>query len=635
MLGLSQGSETHHTNLNIASLISHTASISQSTTTTQKIVGQLQESSLDTKKAVETMNASLSDRIGLLNEGLEVILRTTVNNVRDQFIAELNSEAQAIKSPGSPFDHISCTGTLQFGFGSQNNKPHVATDPSRQLKRQVCYRRVYQVWFATITITSRSTSTQQHLDHSCDNRSSVHKDTSSRIIVDIRPHPWITLRGVLVFIDRQFNGTSSLNSDVRLRIYNLIPENAPIVKACETGDLASAQKLFAIGQASPYDVTIQTRGYNPGYHGYSTLLDLAIRSWRETVWEISESKFFDNNSDNIEVLQRKFDFFAFLVDCGLDPGEQMSFLPSVVSRLLKTACSSPSTITSQLGDMLRCLVIRSGSNPLAFDQKHEKSFFLASMKVVPEVSASIMGQDSWPLPEPLAEHEYNPKGCIWYTPIIEENAYSLLRDPTAIYTRARLRWEAVLSKKKGRMADVCFNVLDQSHNLPDHQNGAWDLAIRARLLACLEFGMSPKDTGASHKGGKLSVAQYYTIQGKKQLLESALLQVGWTPDSIYIMFDEEASALLVQVLNSFRPLHSMFAVRIFLFCDTIGPSRPAHPSWAASIYLKNRDIALNEGYRRYFPEEEEEILRVVNHLDSFLPIEDLPAVNGITQDFWD
>jgi hypothetical protein len=130
---------------------------------------------------------------------------------------------------------------------------------------------------------------------------------------------------VLGFIDRQSTGTSSLNHDARLRVYNIIPCSAPIVKACRTGDIASARNLFAIGQASPYDVAIGTRVHT--ILGYATLLNLAIHSWRSTVLYINESKFSDDISDEIEILKRKFGLFSFLVDCGLDPGEQMASLP--------------------------------------------------------------------------------------------------------------------------------------------------------------------------------------------------------------------------------------------------------------------------------------------------------------------
>jgi hypothetical protein len=343
----------------------------------QKIVGQLQESSLDTKKAVETMNASLSDRSGLLNESLEVILRTTVNNVRDQFIAELNSEAQAIKSSGSSFGHISGIRTQQFG--AQNTKRCISTGSSQQFRTQVCYQRVYRVWFATITVTSRSTTTQQSLDPCGDNGSSFRNHTSSRIIIDIRPHPWITLRGVLGFIDRHSTGTSVPNCDARLRIYSIIPENAPIVEACKTGDIASAHELFVNGQASPYDIALHTLGHR------STLLDLAISSWRESLWFISKSKVSDDISDEIEDLKRKFELFAFLVDCGLDPGEQLASLPDSVFDLLKSACSTPASISAQFSDMLRCLATRSTSNPFDFSSKYQSSIVLAFLDVAPEI----------------------------------------------------------------------------------------------------------------------------------------------------------------------------------------------------------------------------------------------------------
>jgi hypothetical protein len=442
MLGLSQTSETHHANLNIASLISHTASISQSTTTTQNIVGQLQESSLDTKKVVETMNASLSDRIDLLNESFEVILRTTVNNVRDQFITELNSKAQEIDPSSSPFGHISWSGANQFG--TQKAERYTSAGQSQQLRRQVGYQRVYHVWFATITVTSRSTTTQQSLDTCGGTRSSFHNCTSSRITIDVRPHPWLALRGMFGFINRQSRGTSSLNYDARLRSYNIIPYTAPIVKACKTGDIASARNLFAIGEASPYDVAIHTQGHT--IYGYYTLLDLTIGSWWGTVRDINKSKFSDDFSDEIQVLKREFEFFSFLVDCGLDPGEQMNSLPGNVFSLLELACSSPPSISAQYAEMLRCLVTRSVSNPFDFSSKYETNIVLTLLDVVPEVASCIRSQEFWPLPEPLpeplGEEEYgNPKdGFPWF--YMEENSYNLLHDPTAIYMRAKLKWTA-------------------------------------------------------------------------------------------------------------------------------------------------------------------------------------------------
>jgi hypothetical protein len=573
------------------------------------------------------------------------MFRTTVNNVRDQFIAELNSKSQAIKSSGSPFGHTSGMGTHKFG--AQITKRSISTGSSQQIRRQVGYRRVYRVWFATITVTSRSTTTQQFLDLSGDNKSSGQSNTSYRIIIDIRPHPWITLRCALGFIDRHSTGTSFLNCDARLRIYSIIPEKAPIVKACERGDIASAHKLFSLGQASPYDVAVLTRDYYPnGYSAHQTLLDLAINSWQDTVRKISYTHSFGNVSDEIEILKRNFRLFAFLVDCGLDPGEQMSRLPFEASRLRQIACSTLASITSHLADMLPCLVTRSASNPFSFDEKHESNLFLASMEAIPEIAACVMGQESWPLPEPLTEPEYSLYVYNYRRPVILNiggNAYDLLRDRRAIYTRAELKWRFSSSAGPGdSMSEFCQDILHESQILPTDQSGACNLAIRARLITCLEFGMSPKDASDIWDPDNVSVAEYYRVHGKKHLLESALVLVGWTPDSICIMFEEEASASLVRFLHSFRPVAATSKAGTDLYHQILNPFIP-DPSNAAICYLKNRSMALNEGYRKYFPEEEEEeeIQRVVNKYDEYVPVLEpilehgLPAVNGITQDFWD
>lgn len=626
ILGLSHSSETHHTTLNIRSINSQTASISQTTTTTQDIVRQLQESSLDTKNVVETMSSNLSGRLGLLNESFEVMLQATINSLRDQFIEELNSKARPLNSSSSPCGQLPYT--KAHLCETRNN--HIAVNSSQQLRRQVRYQRVYRVWFATITFTSKSTLTSQAFNSSGNIFSNVQKDTSSSIIINVRPRPWIALRGVLGFIDREVKGTTALRYKTELRMYNIIPRDSPIVKACETGDIASAQKLFAIGQASPFDVAIRSGRYKPGYYDHSTLLDLAINSWLQTLRKIESSKYSDFISDKIKVLKRKFELLAFLVDCGLDPGENMSLLPCTVSVIMQSACSSPLAATSPIGDMLRCLVTCSTSNPFDFYQGYEDNLFLASMDVIPEISSCMMGQESWPLPEPFTENGYNPRRTSYIVLSFTESAYNLLRDPTGIHTRVILKLIASTSNAETFLAGACLIILYQSQNLPDHESGAWDLAVRERLIACLELGMSPKDTYFERE---ISVAQFYLMKGKKQLLESALILIGWSQDTIDAMFDEEASALLVQALDSLRPVIAMSKAGSKLHCQSKYPSSSNYPS-PASNYVKNRDLALSEGYQRYFPEEEQEILELVNDYDKYLPISGLPAINGITEDFW-
>jgi len=213
ILGLSHSSAIHHANETILSLSSDTTSISQTTTTTQDIVRKLQETSLDTKNTVEVMNASLSDRIGRFSESLEVILRSPADNAPGRSYPEHNSQTGAI--PGPSFGHISCTTTYQCR--TQRTKLRISNGQTQRARRQLGYRRVYHLGFATITVTSRSTTTQQSSDPSSDNPSSTYKNISSRTVIDIRPHPWITLRCVLGFINRQFNGACSLNCDARLR----------------------------------------------------------------------------------------------------------------------------------------------------------------------------------------------------------------------------------------------------------------------------------------------------------------------------------------------------------------------------------------------------------------------------------
>jgi hypothetical protein len=71
ILSLSNDLETHHWSWNISSLNSHTVFMSQCATTTQEIVRDLQRSIIDTSHALQTMNGGFSNRIGIVNDGME------------------------------------------------------------------------------------------------------------------------------------------------------------------------------------------------------------------------------------------------------------------------------------------------------------------------------------------------------------------------------------------------------------------------------------------------------------------------------------------------------------------------------------------------------------------------------------
>jgi hypothetical protein len=52
---------------------------------------------------------------------------------------------------------------------------------------------------------------------------------------------------------RQTLGGAQPEVDKKLRLYNVVQKDSPIVQACNEGDLIKMETLFATGEASPFD----------------------------------------------------------------------------------------------------------------------------------------------------------------------------------------------------------------------------------------------------------------------------------------------------------------------------------------------------------------------------------------------
>lgn len=170
------------------------------------------------------------------------------------------------------------------------------------------------------------------------------------------------------------------------------------------------------------------------------------------------------------------------------------------------------------------------------------------------------------------------------------------------------------------------------------------MAIKARLAACVEAGMNLQTAGPSpYMTEAQSVAQFYMSEGKKQLLESCLVDMGWDQEAICNLFDQEASDSLALALQSLRPpfrlsqsgesLKEYYMQRDDPCIHNFDPAE--HYMAAAAKYERERVSAMNKSYRNCFPEEEGEIRELLSKYDEYLPVKDLPAVNGLTEDFWD
>lgn len=341
ILGLSHESEARQLNQNISALSSHAFSISQCTATTQGIVQDLQNAVAQAKEDSDIRKIDPSGCRAVIGGGMEMVLQNLINDALRQFFSDHRQLSSVIQATDSkpvfgPTPKAAKEESEKYENNFQNSL-------SRKVQLQVLHRHVYRMWLVTIIITCISTAFQDTLESSNENEK-ISKDTSTtRTVIEIRPHPWINSRSMAVSTNRQRLGTSPLQTDFRLRTYRYSSWDSPILKALETGNVSEAHKLFATGESTPFDVFGDSQ---------VTILKVAFDSWLGTLREIILYQSPDDSDDKTSLLKRKFDMFVFLVKSWTYADDQLDQLPYYLYWISECASSCPLTLTPHIAD--RC-----------------------------------------------------------------------------------------------------------------------------------------------------------------------------------------------------------------------------------------------------------------------------------------
>jgi hypothetical protein len=128
------------------------------------------------------------------------------------------------------------------------------------------------------------------------------------------------------------------------------------------------------------------------------------------------------------------------------------------------------------------------------------------------------------------------------------------------------------------------------------------------------------------------LSSFFASNGSLHILEAAWLELGNDLGSFYANFEGEIVCAIVRDLDALRPARKWRQAK----------------SWkqGQEIYDLSSGIFLDEGYRKLFPDDEEEIEKIGYGFDvatfskrrwDYLEgdFESLPVVNGLTEDFWD
>ncbi|KAF2275640.1 uncharacterized protein EI97DRAFT_66523 [Westerdykella ornata] len=91
-------------------------------------------------------------------------------------------------------------------------------------------------------------------------RSGVGEDAGLLYIeISLIPFKWLSSQGRVMRMDKTMTDLYATSWDLCLRSYNIVRDDAMILRACRARDLPAIQKLFQYGQASPFDVDCDGR----------------------------------------------------------------------------------------------------------------------------------------------------------------------------------------------------------------------------------------------------------------------------------------------------------------------------------------------------------------------------------------
>jgi hypothetical protein len=123
----------------------------------------------------------------------------------------------------------------------------------------------------------------------------------------------------------------------------------------------------------------------------------------------------------------------------------------------------------------------------------------------------------------------------------------------------------------------------------------WDSAVEARVVVCLKRGMT-----LDHSNHFLF--ESFSHSGKTKILESAWFKVHRNLESFATFFEEYRVRGITRNLNTLRPAQR--------WKEKYHTYRMENAKY---LFNSARDTALDSGYRKYFPEDEEEVEKILGY----------------------
>lgn len=462
----------------------------------------LRVSSQETKNVVRHLTDTMSARMDYLPIGVRGMVQSSLRDVLMDFYE--NSKEQVTNENFAR--HWDYNAHAEHQISNSEYGVSERSIVSRQSRRATVH-----TWFGVVTLRSTTTNFEETTT-SRDLKPSSNTTNFSRTNLVVSFTPSFIRYGIYCSIARQTMGSAQPGADMKLRIYNVVQKSSSIVQACDEGDMAKMQMLFATGQASPFD----------RLDGEMSLLDLILL--KVTVLRMRQEP-----SKALQMMENLCQMFEFLIEQGLDPGQLWAYAKSGIAPLPFLSVFStfiPSQFSPLLLRLVRAIIRHSTQDP--YYQADFTGIFSYWKSVFPNMPLGpvvdmVMNQEHWHI-----DMRHNS------APLVPLDILGLSIKPWFGYS---------LDPKEAIAALTSYFLKIQRIICTKAAGRAYDKFLCKYLIMCIEAGLDPLLPGDHH-----SLVSCLRYGNRLHVLRFALERLKWSEDEICDLFEADLCASLAYQL---------------------------------------------------------------------------------------
>ncbi|KAG4432395.1 hypothetical protein IFR05_012124 [Cadophora sp. M221] len=428
--------------------------------------------------------------------------------------------------------------------------------------------------------------------------------------------------------------------------------------------------MLSTGRAHLQDVVILNRPTPFGVTEVS-FLTYAWINWISIVEELSIGDFEENDSEGqilFDRLEKQYELFKFtdIISLNSHTGEsthrtwaedtlatdQLHDLKDISGSgpclwdILQLVSSSDPALTTAITKMIILFVEKSTTIFLQRTTQYQREMLEICCKLMPELGPCLEVFVKWHI-EPaqdtvgiISKGQVEPSAPPCRSIEIGNGLYSLIRDPDALHFKSFLHHQVQPSNIQ--MIDACILAQKNSSTLVQTRQISSEDGVKARIIACLSLGIDIHIPGSANCNE--TVLGHFLCSGQIEVLRSAWVEAGMEPRLLAVMVEEYSCFFIVEELNALRPL--IHIIEHENHSEGIENSDATQPS---DLFNHDLEMIRSKEYLRYFSEETQHIETYLNqHTARAQDIEvnptmailrpeldiALPAINGLSDDFW-